>query len=506
MVSTEPLAPNHIYAAIDLGSNSFHMMIAEAEGNSIRMIDSLRMPTRLGAGLDENKRLTPETETAALDALAQYAERLRQIPRKYIRIVGTNTLRRARNKENFMREASRLLGKPIEIISGREEARLIYTAVSHTFPDNDNQRLVIDIGGGSTELIVGRGLTPSLMESVNMGCVSYSTLYLDNGDRLTSSNFKQAMMEAELELQPLVVAYQHAGWDEVVGCSGTIKAAARMLAELGLTDGTITQGSLHKLTRMAIKAGSVQALNLTSISASRMQVVAGGLAVLRAVMHTLNIESIRASQVALREGIIFDMLGKAEHADIQNQTLANLTNRYSIDIRQANRVERTATQLFEVVVEPWKLDPEVDRELLTWAARLHELGMGVAHTQYHKHGAYILENSDLLGFSLAEQKALSLLVRYHRRKIEHDAFNSLPDGERQRLLQLLGLLRLAALLHRGRHDEPLDEINLSIKDGQITVIAPQSWLDEHPLTYAELLAEAERLTHVNIRLKAEKSA
>ncbi len=504
-MSTEQPASNHTYAAIDLGSNSFHMMIAVVEGNSIRMIDSLRMPTRLGAGLDDNKRLTPETEAAALDALAQYSERLRQVPLKHIRVVGTNTLRRARNTENFMREASRLLGKPIEIISGREEARLIYTAVSHTFPDNNNQRLVIDIGGGSTELIVGRGLVPSLMESINMGCVSYSTLYLNNGEKLTSSNFKKAMMEAELELQPLVVAYRHAGWDEAIGCSGTIKAAARMVAELGLTDGTITQDSLRKLTRMAIKAGSVQGLNLTSLSASRMQVIAGGLAVLRATMQTLDISAIRASQVALREGLIFDMLGKAEHADIQSQTLANLTRRYSIDIRQASRVEKTASQLFELVVEPWKLDPEADRELLNWAARLHELGMGVAHTQYHKHGAYILENSDLLGFSLAEQKALSLLVRYHRRKIDNEAFASMSDAERQRLLQLLGLLRLAALLHRGRLDEPLDEISLRIEDGQITVIAPQSWLEEHPLTYAELLAEAERLTVVNIKLKAEKS-
>ncbi|ASJ72226.1 Ppx/GppA phosphatase family protein [Granulosicoccus antarcticus] len=505
-MNTEDPVSDQIYAAIDLGSNSFHMMIAEAEGNSIRQIDSLRMPTRLGAGLDKNKRLTPETEAAALDALAQFAERLRNVPRKHIRMVGTNTLRRARNTDNFMREANRLLGKPIEIISGREEARLIYFAVSHTFPGNNNQRLVIDIGGGSTELIIGRGIAPSLMESVNMGCVSYSTLYLNNDDKLTSANFKRAMMEAELELQPLIVAYQHAGWDEVIGCSGTIKAAANMLAELRLSDGTITQESLDKLTRRAIKAGSVQALNLRSISTNRAQVIAGGLAILLATMRTLDISSIKASQVALREGLVFDMLGKAEHADIQSQTLANLSNRYSIDIRQSSRVEKTATQLFELAAEPWKLDRETDRELLIWAARLHELGMVIAHTQYHKHGAYILENSDLLGFSLAEQKALSLLVRYHRRKIDKEAFSTLPDEERQRLLRLLGLLRLAALLHRGRHDEPLDDINLRIKDGQITVIAPQRWLDEHPLTWAELLAEAERLTHVNIRLKAEKSA
>lgn len=501
---------NEAYAAIDLGSNSFHMIVAEAEGNSIRKIDSLRMPVRLGAGLDKDIRLTPATEAAALDALAKFAERLREVPLKHIRIVGTNTLRRARCKDNFMREARRLLGKPIEIIAGREEARLIYSAVAHTFPDNNQRRLVIDIGGGSTELIIGQGLNPDLMESINMGCVSYSTRFLNgNGSgnaKLSNSSLKRAMVEAELELQPLIVAYRDCGWDEVIGCSGTIKAASRMMSELGISDGTITQDGLRKLMRMAVKAGSVEAMNLKSISQSRMQVVAGGLAVLCAIMRTLDIDSMRSSQVALREGLIFDMLGRAEHVDIQSQTLANLTSRYSIDIRQATRVEKTATMLFGHVAEPWQLDPEVDLELLVWAARLHELGMGVAHTQYHKHGAYILENSDLLGFTLAEQKALALLVRYHRRKIENEAFDSLPEEERQRLRRLLGILRLAALLHRGRHDEPLDDINLRIKDGQITVIAPQAWLDEHPLTSAELAAEAERLTHVSIKLKAEKSA
>lgn len=494
---------NEAYAAIDLGSNSFHMIVAEAEGNSIRKIDSLRMPVRLGAGLDENKRLTPETEAAALDALGKYAERLRDVPRKHIRIVGTNTLRRATNKDRFMREARRLLGKPIEIISGREEARLIYSAVAHTFPDNNNRRLVIDIGGGSTELIIGQGLDPSLMESVNMGCVSYSTRFLSGDGKLSNSDLKKAMTEAELELQPLVVAYRHCGWDEVIGCSGTIKATARMLSELSITDGTITQEALRKLMRLITKAGSVQAMRLSSISQSRMQVVAGGIAILRAIMRTLDITSMRSSQVALREGLIFGMLGRAEHVDIQSQTIANLTSRYSIDIRQASRVEKTAAMLFEHVALPWQLDPDTDLELLIWAARLHELGMGVAHTQYHKHGAYILENSDLLGFTLAEQKALALLVRYHRRKIEHDAFDVLPDDERQRLLHLLGILRLAALLHRGRHDEPLDDIRLRIDDGEITVIASRAWLEEHPLTNAELAAEAQRLTHVNIKLKPE---
>ncbi|MFT6878615.1 MAG: exopolyphosphatase/guanosine-5'-triphosphate,3'-diphosphate pyrophosphatase, partial [Granulosicoccus sp.] len=221
---------------------------------------------------------------------------------------------------------------------------------------------------------------------------------------------------------------------------------------------------------------------------------------------TLDITHIHASQVALREGLIFEMLGKAEHLDIQSQTIANLTARYSIDMRQADRVENTAVKLFNHVTDTWNLDADTDLQLLVWAAKLHELGMGVAHTQYHKHGAYILENSDLLGFTQAEQKALALLVRYHRRKIEHEAFNTLTDDESHRLSLLLSLLRLSALLHRGRYDDPLDNVNVVIKAGQITVVAPQIWLDEHPLTYAELIGEAERLTHVNIKLKAENSA
>ncbi|MFK7891562.1 MAG: exopolyphosphatase [Granulosicoccus sp.] len=503
-MSSAPETRSQTYAAIDLGSNSFHMMVAKPEGNSIRKVDSLRMPIRLGAGLDSDKRLKPETEKNALEALAQYADRLRNVPRKQIRMVGTNTLRRARNSDNFMRKARELLGIPIEIISGREEARLIYSAVAHTYPENKGQRLVIDIGGGSTEFAIGSGFATTFVESVNMGCVSYATRFLNGGDDISSAGMKQAITEAKLELQPLVAAYKQAGWDEVIGCSGTIKAASRMLAEMGLTDGAITADALKTAIKEIVSAGSVSALKLGSISTSRTQVVAGGLAVLRGAMQALDIELMQASQVALREGLVFDMLGKSRNSDIQSQTVANLATRFLIDQRQANRVEQTVRKLFGHVAESWQLDAHSDLDMLVWAARLHEVGMGVAHTQYHKHGAYILENSDLLGFTQPEQKALALLVRYHRRKINQEAFDGLPDEERARLLSLLSLLRLAALLHRARYDDALEDVSLRVKQDQLTIVAPQPWLDAHPLTYAELQAEAERLTPVNIRLKAEK--
>ena len=491
---------NQSYAAIDLGSNSFHMVIAEPEGNSIRMLDSLRTPVRLGAGLDKHKQIKPATERLALDTLGQFAQRLRGIPLKQIRIVGTNTLRRARNTNEFMREAHALLGKPVEIIAGREEARLIYSAVAHTLPDPDKRRLVIDIGGGSTEIVVGKGFTAQVMESINMGCVSYSTAYLKNS-KISNADLKAAGMQAQVEMEPVSKAYLDSGWDEVIGCSGTIKATANMMAELAITDGTITREGLRTLSRKIGQAGSVEGLDLQSINRDRAQVVAGGIAILRAIMKTLEIDSMQATQVALREGLIFEMIGKAEHIDIQSQTLSNLITRYSIDTQQAHRVEDTAIKLFGHVAEAWDLDSETDLEQLSWAAKLHELGMGVAHTQYHKHGAYILENSDLLGFSLAEQNALALLVRFHRRKIHLSMFDTLPRQERERLLKLISLLRLAALLHRGRHSQSLDELTVNVKENQLTLVAPQSWLDEHPLTRAEIASEAERLLHIDIRLK-----
>lgn len=500
--SLKDTAKPPVYAAIDLGSNSFHMMMAEQDGNSIRKIDSLRMPTRLAAGLDENKRLSPETLSNALDALSQYAQRLKGIPKKNIRMVGTNTLRRAVNSAGFIKEANKILGIPIQIIAGREEARIIYTAVSHTFPDPNKQRLVLDIGGGSTELVIGKGFTPGLMESVTMGCVSYTGKFLSGADGITALTMKRATIEAELELQPLKVAYRDYGWDEVIGCSGTIKAAARMLAETGITDGAITREGLKKLVKEIISAGSVANMNLTCISDSRTQVVAGGLAVLRAIIKTFNIERMQASQVALREGLIFEMLGRTEHVDIQSQTLKSLTARYSIDVIQAKRVEQTARKLFVNAADNWNLDKDTDLQLLIWASNMHELGLGIAHSQYHKHGAYILENSDLLGFTMAEQKALALLVRYHRRKVDNEAFESLPAEECDRLLRLLALLRLANLLHRGRDDESLDALSIRVNDEKITVVAPQSWLDEHPLTHAELQAEAGRQMHIDISVKA----
>lgn len=491
------------FAAIDLGSNSFHMVIAEPEGSSIRIVDKLRVPVRLGAGLDSEKKINKETRLLALDALGQFAQRLRGVPLKQIRIVGTNTLRRARNSKDVMDEAHAILGKRIDIISGREEARLIFSAVSHAAPDSDTQRLVIDIGGGSTEVIIGKGFKPKLLESINMGCVSYTTKYL-SAKNISADDIKRASLEAQIELRPIARAYTDLGWSEVTGCSGTIKAVSRMLEELNITDGDVTRDGVQKLIALIDKAGSVEKLDLGSISSDRTAVVSGGIAIVHALMKTLKIQSMQTSAVALREGLIFDMVGKAEHIDIQSQTLANLISRYDIDFQQADRVEKAVIHFFNQVKKSWDLDEDNDLALAVWAAKLHELGKAVAHTQYHKHGAYIIENSDLIGFSMVEQKALALLVRFHRRKIDMSAFDVLQKSEKQRVVKILSLLRLAVLVHRGRHDVELDQLKLKVKESQLIVATDEQWLEDNPLTSAELIAEDDRQMLIDFKLKTRK--
>lgn len=489
------------YAAIDLGSNSFHMVVATPEGDSIRIIDSLRAPVRLAAGLDKSKRLAPKTEKYALETLSQFAQRLRGVPRKNVRVVGTSTLRRAaRNSDHFIDEAHDILGKRIEIISGREEARLIYGSVAHTLPKNEQRRLVIDIGGGSTELVSGKGLKPDLLESFNIGCVSSSSSWFGE-NRIEAKRMKGAIVHAQLELQPLTVAFTKKGWDEVIGCSGTLKATGRLLQELSLTDGNITLAGVRKLQKHFIKARKIEKLELESISKDRMQVIAGGIAIVYAIMKTLNIDQIQVSQVALREGLIFEMIGKNRHTDIQRQTIDNLVKRYHIDTHQSGRVMEIAQTLFTQAEKVWKLDAETDLDLLLWASELHEIGLSVAHSQYHKHGAYLLENSDLLGFTKAEQIALALLVRLHRRKLNLDIIEHLPKSESSRLIPLTILLRLAALLHRSRQASGLDEISFQFKNNKIHFKADKQWFQTHPLTAADLDDEAVHLRNVNMELK-----
>ncbi len=488
------------YAAIDLGSNSFHMVIAQLEGQSLRMVDRLREAVRLGSGLDKNKNIKPDTMELALACLGQFEQRLRGIPREHIRIVGTNTLRRAKNSGELTSKARELLDRDIEIISGREEARLIYSAVAHGQPNPETRRLVIDIGGGSTELITGTGYTPSVMESTNMGCVSFSNEYFESG-KISKAAMQSAILHAELELQPILRAYKEIGWDEVIGCSGTIKSTLKALQEQKLCDENITRSGLKELCDIMINAGKFETLNLSSINANRQKVIVGGIAVLYAVMRSLQIEEIKVSQVALREGVIYNMIGKTEHDDVQDQTIRQLLSHYRSNETQYQRVIATAEKLFSASQKVWKLDPEKDLKLLQQAGQLHEIGLSVAHQQYHKHGAYLLQNSDMLGFSRTEQKELSLLVRYHRRKLDIKPFNELGKHRSEPLLKLLSLLRIAVLFHRDRYTHQMPKITMAVKKSELQIAIPQEWMEDHPLTAVELVEEKAQLKSAGTKLK-----
>ena len=502
--STQESEGQETYAAIDLGSNSFHMAIATPEGRAIRMLDSLREPVRLGAGLDAKKRIKTKTEKLALDTLNKFAERLRGIPRENIRMVGTSTLRRASNSKQFANKAFEILGKRIEIISGREEARLIFESVAHALPLNNDKRLVIDIGGGSTELVTGTGVSPVLMESITMGCVSSSNDWFD-GSEISQDNFRTAMLHAQLELQPLALSFARAGWDAVYGCSGTIKATARVLHELDIekVEGLITWSGLKALQKMLIKAGKIEKLRLESISKDRMQVIVGGISILMGIMKTLDIKEVQVSQVALREGLIFDMIGKSRHADIQSHTVNNIARRFQVDEAQSTRVETLALELHTLAAKPWKIDSPVDANLLAWAARLHEIGLSVAHSGYHKHGAYLLEHADMMGFTQSEQTALALMVRYHRRKFDVEGFDILPRPDQENVLKLTALLRLAVLVNRSRSDFEYPVQNHTFKSDKIIFQTDETWRESHPLTLTNLEGEARHMDNAGIDLKID---
>ncbi len=487
------------YAAIDLGSNSFHMVIARLEGQSLRMIDRLREAVRLGSSLDANKNIDEPTWTNALACLSQFEQRLRGIPRDHIRIVGTNTLRRANNSGALNREVRKLLDKNIEIISGREEARLIYSAVAHGQPNPETKRLIMDIGGGSSEFIIGTGYAPKLMESTNMGCVSFSDEFFD-GEKINEHAMQSAILHAELELQPIIRAYKEEGWDEVIGCSGTIKATEKALIELKLTNEHITRAALKAFCDRIIEAESFDALKLKCINSSRAKVIVGGVAVLYGIMRALGIDTIKVSQVALREGVIYDMIGKAEHDNVQDTTIRELLTRYRADDTQASRVTSTSQKLFGAVETAWKLDSDEDLNILTRASQLHEIGLSLSHHQYHKHGHYILENSDMLGFSKSEQNELALLVRYHRRKLDADQFQELGEAKSERLLRLLALMRISILFHRDRYTYQMPKIKLTIKKSELRISIPQEWMEEHPLTTVELVEEIDHLKPTGIKL------
>jgi len=490
-------------AAVDLGSNSFHLIIARP-GDHLTVLDRLRDPVRLAAGLDDAGALNERVLTSMLESLARFRERLHDIPPSRLRAVGTDTFRRIRAPKDALARASAALGAPIEVLAGGEEARLIYLGVAHEEPGIAGRRLVLDVGGGSTECILGKRFTPLFVDSLQMGCVSFTQRYFGDG-KLTRKAFRRAEVAAGLEFEPMQLRYQEAGWEECLGCSGTLNALCEVTRALGWNEGLLTLDDVKRLRRDLIAAERVENATLPGVAPDRAEVLAGGLAIVKAAFEALEIESLRPSKSALREGVLYDLLGRIRHEDVRDRTIRALSERYHVDADQAERVERTALRCLDQVAKDWKLEPGPSAQLLGWAALMHELGLALAHNGYQKHGAYILEHSDMPGFSRQEQLQLSALVRGHRRKLSGALFAEFTGHWPATLLRLCVLLRLAVRLHRARSPRRLPSFRLEARAETLVVHLPASWLERHPLTRADLEEENAFLGGSGLQLSVETS-
>ncbi|MDA0225766.1 MAG: exopolyphosphatase, partial [Proteobacteria bacterium] len=342
------MAAHETLAAVDLGSNSFHLQVGRVVDGQIYPLDAVRDAVRLGAGLTADKRIDRATQARALETLRRFRERLRGFPRAAVRAVGTNTLRVAKNAPQFLREAREALGFPIEVIAGREEARLIYVGVAHVLPPSGLKRLVIDIGGGSTEFIVGEGMAPQLTESLYMGCVSYSLRFFPEG-RIDKGRMKAAELAARQEMSAMVRAYRGAGWQEAIGSSGTARSIEAILRENGFTQDGITREGLDRLRTLLIKHEGADHDRVPGLRAARAAVLPGGLAILVAVCDELGIEALRTSDGALRHGVLYDLLGRVRHEDMRESTVTQFMRRYQLDVAQAARVHALAMTLYDAL-------------------------------------------------------------------------------------------------------------------------------------------------------------
>ncbi len=486
-------------AAVDLGSNSFHLIIARENAGTFQVLDRMREMVQLGAGLDAERNLSPESQERAWACLERFGQRLREMHPGTVRAVGTNTLRVAHNGREFLQEARRRLGHPIEVIAGREEARLIYLGVAHSLPDTPGHRFVMDIGGGSTEYIIGERFETRETESLHMGCVTWSRRFFADG-ALTRPALDRAVVAARVELQRIEQTYRRLGWEVAVGASGSIRSIQEVVLANGWSDDGITLAALKKLRKALVTCGRVETLQLEGLRPDRATILPGGFAILLAAFESLGIERMRVSDGALREGLLYDLSGRIRHEDVRDRTIGAMVTRFGVDEVQGARVEATALACLEQVREAWELGCGDLDDLLRWAARLHEVGLAVAHSQFHKHGAYLVANADLPGFSRQEQQLLSVLVRGHRRKLPTTPIPGLASDLARCLTRLGILLRLAALVHRGRADALAPEMQLTADGRSLAIAFPEGWLDEHPLTRADLEQEATYLKAVKYRL------
>ena len=492
-------ASKELVAAVDLGSNSFRMVIAKvihsASGTQLQPIDTLRDSVRMAAGLTDNKLLDQKAITRGLAAIHRFGDRLRGFKPKQVRAVATNTLRVARNADSFIEEAEKLLGFPIEVIKGREEARLIYIGASHDAPACSGRRFVLDIGGGSTEFIIGDGYEPKLLESLYIGCVSYSQDFFPGG-LVDAHSFKQAEISARREIQAITSQFLKAGWKQSIGSSGTARAIAELIAQNGFNGpphdlpvddmgGVITKDALLALKQSLIESEYIDRSELLGLKNDRRPVLPGGLAIMLAAFEELGIERMEVTEAALRLGVLYDLIGRSQHHDMRYVTVEQFMQRYGVDRQQANRVSNAAIFFLNQFAKPKYENRKDNEQILSWAAKLHEIGLSITHNGYHKHSAYIATHADMPGFSKLDQARLAALLLGHTGKLGKISVTSNYIDWR-----MLFSLRLAHVLCRRRADEKIDEIIVKEQEGGFVIKVPKEWVKKNPLTQFGLEKES----------------
>lgn len=487
------------YAAVDLGSNSFHLVISEYRHGEFNVMDRQREVVRLAGGLDGKGMLNQETSDRAHQCLSKFGQLLRGLPKENVRVVGTNALRRMHNKAEFLEKAEKSLGHNIEIIAGREEARLIYLGVSKWSAMTDQSRLVIDIGGGSTEIIVGRGDISHCRESFEVGCVVQSVNFFKDG-KLSRKRFKKAVTAAKLAIQPVVTQFRMYGWNEVLGCSGTMKAIGQVLREEGFCKDGISVDGLQRLLDYVVSFKRIEHLAIKGLSRDRTPVFAGGLSVLLALFELFEIQEMSVSDIALREGVLYDLVGRSSAEDIRNTTVSAMLAKWSVNVEHAQKVSATATHLYSQVADDWDIQDRLLRKALDWSAQLHELGLLVSHDRYHHHGAYIVQNADMAGFARRDQLLLAALINGHRRKFPLETFEQLPSVLVTPAKRIAVLLRLAVLMHRERGTQSVLLPKLKAKGQQLTLTFDDDSLESYPLTRADLQQEKIWLESIGLNL------
>ena len=487
-----------LYAVIDLGSNSFHMLIARLVADSVQTVDKVKRKVRLASGLNENNQLSQEAIARGIECLAFFAERLQDIPTANIRIVATATLRLATNADDFLQQAEQTLHHKINLLSGTQEAEQIYLGVAHT-SCSAKQRLVIDIGGASTEIIVGEAFTSKKVCSLNIGCVTFKK-YFFSDDKLNATNFNNAIVAAKSALASLVNDYKKIGWQSALSGSGTMQALAEILQSQH-KPAIIDLAFLQQIQQQLINCKTINAVNIKGLASDRKPVFASGIAILIALFESLAIKQLQLSSGAIREGLLYEMLPNMRAITIRERTIKALEERFHIDSQHNQRVYVQAQALYQQLAPTWLLTNNNDRQLLAASCLLYEIGLLLEYKQHQRHGAYILSQADLPGFDQADRQLLVALVRNYKGDIEKNLLSEQAATSTQNAYYLLAILRLAVILCRRRSDDVLPCYHISSKNNVLHLSLPKAWLQQHPLICDELKQEQQHLQIIALSLE-----